>query len=254
MVWVFQKAVIPKMLLMLLTLLGPAVALAAAPAPQIAILIDDMGYRHADCWAALRLPDPVAFSFLPHAPHTRRLVGEAQAQGRDILLHIPMENQHKAMTGLGPGALMADMPQPELSAILREDLALLPEAIGVNNHMGSLLTAQRQPMGWVMTLLKAHGGLFFLDSRTTGQSVAGRIATEHGLPTLQRDIFLDNEKTESHVAQQFQALVAAAKRKGTAIAIGHPHPATLAVLRRELARLPAYGVRLIRLNALLLAK
>ena len=221
---------------------------AAAAPPAVAVLLDDMGNDPAADRAALALPGPLAYAFLPHAPHTRRLAELAHRLGKEVLLHLPMEAVERRP--LGGGALTLDMDREALARTLRQDLAAVPHAIGVNNHMGSLLTRHPGHMTWLMEELARLGGLFFVDSRTTAATVAERMAAEQGLPHLRRDVFLDHDPRPEAVRAQFRRLVALARRRGTALAIGHPHPATLAVLREMLPDLEPLGVRLLPLSRL----
>jgi polysaccharide deacetylase 2 family uncharacterized protein YibQ len=169
--------------------------------------------------------------------------------GREVIVHIPME----ARTGnrLGPGGLTTSMSQREVEHAVRASLASVPGARGVSNHMGSLLTPQRRPMSWIMETMRAHGGLYFVDSHTVPESVASRVARESGLIATKRDVFLDHDPRELEIARQFRRLVDLAHERGTALGIGHPYPETLAVLERELRRLDRYAVRLVSLVDLL---
>lgn len=236
-------------------LLFSAAALAAEPsaAPAIGIIIDDVGYRYREDLAALQLPGPVAFAILPHSPHAEEMSARAALSGKEVLLHLPMEADREAQNRfLGPGGLMLDMSREQFAAALRLNLASVPDAIGVNNHMGSLLTRHAGRMQWLMEQLRADGK-FYVDSVTSSLSVAGEVAQRMHVPSLSRDVFLDNEQDTPNIRAQFDELVATARRKGAALAIGHPHPETIAVLREKLAQLDSYGVRLVGVRQLLLA-
>src|SRR5690606_32302890 len=114
-----------------------------------------------------------------------------------------------------------------------ENLASVPHARGVNNHMGSLITRHPGHMTWLMQSL-ARDGLFFVDSYTHPQSVALEMAREGGIPTARRDVFLDHVPEPEAIAFQFRRLVSRAKRNGQAIGIGHPSPETLEFLQAAL--------------------
>lgn len=221
------------------------VATALDPRPAVCIVIDDIGNLQQLGRRALHLPGTVTCSFLPNTPYARELADEAGPLGREIILHVPMQSVHHIP--LGPGGLTAEMGRSELLRTMRDNLAALPQAHGVSNHMGSLLTRRAEAMGWVMESIRAgYGdGRFFLDSVTTPSSIAWRAAEAQRIPTFRRDIFLDNEPKAQEVRRQFEALVAEAQRKGTALAIGHPHPETLAVLEELLPTLERRGVRLV---------
>jgi hypothetical protein len=243
--------------LLLLPLLAALSIVSAATAaepgtPVISIIIDDVGYRHRQDREALELPGPLAFAILPHSPHAAEMSALAIRGGKDVLLHLPMEAMKPEQNRfLGPGGLTFDMDREEFTNTLRGNFVSVPDAIGVNNHMGSLLTGHAGRMEWLMDFLRTNGK-FYVDSMTSNRSVAGAVAVEMDVPNLSRDVFLDNHQDAGNIRDQFQELIAAAHRKGAALAIGHPHPETIAVLREELAQLDYHGVELIGLRELLL--
>jgi polysaccharide deacetylase 2 family uncharacterized protein YibQ len=194
----------------------------------VAIIIDDMGYQPAVGRQLLALPLPLSFSFLPLGPHTKELAAVAQGKKRDILLHLPLEATDRKVDP-GPGALTVAMGEQELGQRFAEDLATVPMAIGINNHMGSRFTEQRPAMTAFLTLVRQRG-LFFLDSRTSSKSIGCEVAKETGVPCLSRHLFLDNEPEKAAIIKQLDALLALAEKNGWAVGIGHPHPATLAAL------------------------
>ena len=225
----------------------------AEPRPRIAIIIDDIGYRAALDARALELPQPVAIAVLPGSPHARRMAATAAAQSRDVLVHLPMQPLERpdALDGYAPVALRLSTTADELHAIVAGALAAVPEARGINNHMGSLLTQQPAHMRWLMQTLACRRNMFFIDSYTTPDSVAMAEARRQFVPTARRDVFLDDAPDAASVRAQFHRLVAMAHRRGQALAIGHPQPETLAVLEQELAALDAHGVTLVPATALL---
>lgn len=234
-------------------LLGADVGLAQEhmhPRPAIGIIIDDLGYNGQDGLRALALPGPLAYSVLPHTPAAVMLAEKAHELGKDVLLHLPMEALDRNRL-LGEGAIMSAMTRQEVFDTIVGNLASVPHAIGVNNHMGSLLTTERQPMQWVMEALHGQGNLIYVDSRTTTRTVARIAAHDQQLPFLSRDVFLDNEGGEDYVRRQFQELIARARQEGHALAIGHPRDDTLRVLEEVLPILDRQGVRLVRLPELL---
>ena len=220
-----------------------------AQRPVIAIIIDDLGNSSRD-EIAIALPGAVACSFLPHTPHTPRLAKLAHANNKEVMLHAPMQAMHHNQK-LGPGRLMLDMTESEFVKTLQADLAAVPHVQGVNNHMGSLLTQHPGHMLWLMQEMNRHGDLFFVDSRTTAQSVAKMVANENQVPSLTRDIFLDAEQGEAFVHQQFDRLLNIARRHGSALAIGHPYPATMKVLKQRLLALESENVDLVPVSTLL---
>ncbi|MBR7887703.1 divergent polysaccharide deacetylase family protein [Marinomonas sp. A79] len=220
------------------------------PQARIAILIDDLGYNRQGMTASLALPTEVALAILPSTPYAQKTAVGAQQQQRITLLHAPMENLRNLK--LGPGGLYASMTEQELKATLSKDLDGLPGIQGVNNHMGSLLTAKADSMAWVMETLKGRS-LFFIDSLTNPKSVAKQTAEDYGLKTVSRDVFLDNIRTEKAIDRQFSRLITLARRHGSALAIGHPYPETTAYLKKRLKQLRQEGVRLVPLSDVLVS-
>lgn len=234
-------------------LLGLLLAASAAAEPQggnpvISIIIDDIGDRLGPGQAVVALPGPVACAFLPHTPHAASLARAAHAAGKEVMLHLPLQSTDN--DPLGPGGITLDMDRAQFDRVLAADLAAIPHVSGVNNHMGSLLTRHPGHMTWLMQAL-AGRGLFFVDSRTTPLTVALQMAREVGVPALRRHVFLDHDPSPAAVAEQFDRLVALARRDGQAIAIGHPYGSTLAVLRARLPGLKADGVDLIPIRDML---
>ncbi len=228
---------------------------AASPSPsppggprshsRIAIVIDDMGYQRRIGARLINLELPLSFAFLPQAPFTGALCSQAVARGRDILLHLPMQPED-AQWDPGPGALFVDMNASQIREVLEQDLAALPGVIGVNNHMGSRFTRDAAAMGILLALLKERR-LFFLDSLTTPASVGANMARRLGVPTLRRDVFLDNEQDERAINRQLALLIDRAQLRGWAVGIAHPKPVTLAVLA---AFRPPAGMEVVPLHQL----
>jgi polysaccharide deacetylase 2 family uncharacterized protein YibQ len=218
------------------------VAGAAQGDPQIAIIIDDVGNDYAKARQVLDLPTGVTVAILPGLHNSKRIARLAHGQGREVMLHQPMESIHQRK--LGPGGLTLQHSPDEIQSVLVQNLASVPHVAGINNHMGSLLTRNPDSMRWFMNALKQKD-LFFIDSRTDGGSHAETIAREHGLHTARRDVFLDNDPSPEAVHAQLAAVLELAQQRGSAIAIGHPHPATLAALQTVLPHWQAQGVRLV---------
>lgn len=215
---------------------------APAKTAKIIIIIDDVGNNKALGLRTLELKGRITPSFLPHSPNAPYLAKRAHELGKEIMLHVPMSNLSDME--LGPGGLTSEQSQDELVATLQKAIQSIPHVQGVNNHMGSELTQMQQPMNWVMQELNCHN-LYFVDSRTSGKSVAYATAKSHDLAHLGRDVFLDNEQNEAYVEKAFDRLVRIAKRKGLAIAIGHPYPTTLSYLEKVIPRLDAMGIELV---------
>lgn len=225
-----------------------ATHLDSAPAqqtlPAIGLIIDDLGEQRAAGERALALPGAVACAFLPHTPHARRQARHARENGHEVLLHLPLEPESPRASPI-PTRLNRDSGRPELRRRLDAALDSVPHAAGVNNHQGSLLTQSAAHMDWLMAALAQRGSLYFVDSRTTPRSLAYARARAEGVAAAARDVFLDVDADADAVRRQWQRLLRLARRRGSALAIGHPYPSTLEVLERELPRLAAAGVRLV---------
>lgn len=216
-------------------------------APRIAIVIDDMGLDLANSRRALTLPPTVTLSFIPYATRLHDQTKAARTAGHELLLHMPMEPVGSANPG--PGALLTGLTPDELRLRLDTALASFTGFDGVNNHMGSKFTADRSGMELVMDELQPRH-IFFFDSMTSAKSVGARVATERSVPTITRDVFLDDDQTPKLIARQLDAAEHIARRKGYAVAIGHPHPATLDALESWLPEAEKRGVVFVPLKSL----
>ncbi len=238
-------------LMIVVVLLLPAAVIAETvkSKPSIAIIIDDMGDKLGWGKKVVALPGRVTLSFLPHTPHSKILANKANASGKEIMLHLPMETE----TGrsLGPGGLTLHMTEKELRSTTTKALESVPHVKGINNHMGSLLTRHPGAMEWFMRVVKESGDLYFVDSRTTIRTIARQIALKQGLASTRRDVFLDNVRDKKSIGKEFKRLLRLAKKNGSAIGIGHPYPETLAVLRKELPNLGAKGIRLMPVSQII---
>ncbi len=200
--------------------------------PLVSIVIDDMGYHRSTDRMLIELPAPLGFSFLPYGPYTKKYARLAHSLGKDVLIHIPMEPMEKDVNP-GPGTLKVQMSPGEIADIVAREISLVPYAIGANNHMGSYFTTQKDPMDAVLVELKRHG-LFFLDSRTTKDTVAYTEARHLDVPALERHVFLDYARGVATVEHSLKRLVTISKKRGYAVAIGHPFKETLLVLKKDL--------------------
>lgn len=214
---------------------------------QVAIVIDDIGWRKSDV-EVLSLPKEVTFSVLPHTPFANVLAHEGRKQGRDILLHVPMEASNGKL--MGPGGLDVDMNQAQIRESLRSSIADIPYAVGINNHMGSKFTESEQSMSWALEFLNENN-LFFLDSLTSRRSQGQKIADGLNMPYLQRHIFLDNHLDDAYLEKQFQEIFKYAKTHRRIVAIAHPHPESVAALNRLIPSLSKQGIELVKITELL---
>lgn len=224
-------------------------ALYVAPsyAAKIALIIDDIGYRQTD-EAVLSLPSTVTLSVLPHTPLGQKLAKAGHSKGHEIMLHLPMQ----ALNGkaLGSGGLTNGMNEAQIRASVLSAIANIPFAKGANNHMGSLLTQLDSPMLWVMQSLKQHQ-LYFVDSMTTKFSKAGEKADQLGVPTLKRQLFLDNNVSKQALEKQFTLMISHAHIQGSLVVIAHPYPETMHFLKANLPQLDAEGIELVPVSDLL---
>ncbi|MFB3073396.1 MAG: divergent polysaccharide deacetylase family protein [bacterium] len=222
--------------------------------PRVAIVIDDLGVSLKAAQTLLGIPQPLTFAVLPKLTHSREIAEAAAAAGRDVLLHLPMEPLDYPEKDPGPGALFKSMTSEAMVEVLKEDLAAVPKAVGVNNHMGSRLTEDEEVMRLILTMLKERR-LFFLDSYTSPRSVVSEVARELGVPTASRHVFLDHEpEGADYVAAQIDRLIAVARRHGEAIGIGHPRPSTIAALQEHLPKLAEAGITVVPLSTLIAAR
>lgn len=198
--------------------------------PRIAIIIDDLGHDFGLAKSFMALDFPVSIAVLPRAPATKRIVETAQQRKREILLHLPMESEAHSHLEAGAGALLTSMDEKEIVTLFEEHLSRVPGAVGVNNHMGSRFTRSEPHMATLMGELKRRG-LFYLDSRTTPETVSMEIAAKAGVAAAERSVFLDNELKQEAMAFQLKRLLAMGRHSGKAVGIGHPHPETLRFLK-----------------------
>ncbi|MCG6899540.1 MAG: divergent polysaccharide deacetylase family protein [Gammaproteobacteria bacterium] len=219
--------------------------------PGIALIIDDLGNQRELGMRAVMLPGPVACAFLPYGPLTKALASQAYAYHKEIMLHLPMQAVDQGNARVDEGTLTLDMTEQQFTDALAHEIAAVPYVSGLNNHKGSLLTRHPGNMAWLMQAINERGDLFFVDSRTTKETVASQLATEYGVPNISRNVFLDNDPDPEAVRLQFRKLIAIAKRDGTALGIGHPQTGTLDVLREELENLQRYGVQLLPVSRLI---
>jgi len=230
-----------------------ASSVSAEPLPKIAIIIDDLGWQLAAAERAINLPGPVTCSVLPQTPRGSEIAVKAYNNGKDVLLHLPLQPMSR-QAAADPGGITLDMSRHRFAEIFAADLATVPHAVGINNHRGSLLTRHPGHMRWLMEEIGARDGLFFVDSYTTHLSVALSIAEESGIPARRRDVFLDTDASPESVAREFERLKKLARRRGAAIGIGHPYPTTLAFLEEALPELQAEGFQLVGIRELVLGR
>lgn len=214
--------------------------------PAIAVVIDDLGLNRRGTAALNRLRAPLTLAFLPYAPDLGEQTRAARAAGHELLVHVPMEPRSEDWPG--PNALTSQLGPAELVSRLRSHLRSFRGFVGVNNHMGSLLTADPGRMAILMAELRQRD-LLFLDSRTTPASVAAREAERTLVPFAERDVFIDNDLEVESVLRALAHAENIARRQGDAVAMGHPHDVTIEALKRWLPILDARGIALVPISA-----
>jgi polysaccharide deacetylase 2 family uncharacterized protein YibQ len=228
------------------------VSVVSAPGPaeggRIALVIDDLGHSVADLETVEHLGVPLSYAVLPYEEETEQVVSALHEQGAEVLLHLPMEPANGEDPG--PGALRLGMTPEQIRHLTLAALRAVPGAVGVNNHMGSGLSADERSMKTILGLLSGRG-LFFLDSRTSARSVGYKVAIGLGVPAAERQVFLDPDTRPEAIREQFHRLLGLARTRGAAVAIGHPHPETLAVLADEIPKAKALGYEFVPVSYLL---
>lgn len=218
--------------------------------PLMTIIMDDLGRSVQTAEVLASLPELVTFAVLPDEPHAAEVAEIAHAAGHEVLLHVPMEPQGYPAVNPGAGALFVAQDDGEIRRRFDLLLAKVPHVVGSNNHMGSRFTEDARALSPVMESAKEKG-LFFIDSRTTGKSRVAEVAKRFGVPTMNRDVFLDNVADVEAITREIDRLVNKARRQGSAIGICHPYPETLEALRRELPEIRGRGVAVVPVAVLL---
>ncbi len=213
--------------------------------PEIAVMIDDLGLNRHNTAALNQLKAPLTLAFLPYADGLPEQTKAARAAGHELMLHVPMEPIGTDWPG--PDALLTSLSPSDFLSRFRTQLRSFRGFVGVNNHMGSLLTADRDKMDELMTELKARG-LLFVNSRTTSKTVAATEAQRLGVPHAERDVFLDNDANLDAIRRQLAAVERIARHRGVAVAIGHPHDLTIEALRGWLPTLEERGFVLVPIS------
>ncbi len=217
------------------------------PIGRVAIVVDDLGRSLAEVERLLALRVPLSFAVLPWESQTRQVVARLRQARVEILCHLPMEAS--GGQNPGPNAIFERLSAERIEALTAAALDETPGAVGVNNHMGSQITADEIAMGAILRVV-GRRGLFFLDSRTTAASVADALARSAGIASARRDVFLDGVRDPNAIRSRFSELVALARQNGAAIGIAHPYAETLTVLESEVAAARGSGVRFVPVSAL----
>jgi polysaccharide deacetylase 2 family uncharacterized protein YibQ len=214
---------------------------------KVVIIIDDMGMSHKHSMDMINMDAPLTLAFLPYAPNLETMTQKARARGHELMIHMPMEPMKPGMD-LGSISLLSSMDEAQMLEQLNKAFNSFEGYVGINNHMGSRLTQNEDAMRVVMKAL-AQRGLLFVDSKTINSSIAARVAAGYGLDHAERDVFLDHHETDEFVASALAQLEVIARRKGYAIAIGHPKAVTVNGLKKWLPTLEAKGLTLVPVSA-----
>jgi len=210
----------------------------------IVLILDDVGFDHQPIDEAMRIDPNVNFSILPNGSEARTFADRLHARGFELLCHLPMEPIDYPKQQPGANAIFTSMSDAEIAATTRRNVDAVPNARGVNNHMGSRATLDSRVMRDVLNALPKE--LYFIDSKTSGGSIAGRMAKEMNIPTASRNVFLDDVQSERAVRRQVEMLSEIAEERGVAVGIGHPYPVTIRVLNELAPSLRARGFRFVR--------
>jgi polysaccharide deacetylase 2 family uncharacterized protein YibQ len=231
--------------------IAPPSSMARKTQKKVALVIDDMGNDLEFLQELINLGVPLTVAVLPEAPYASQTAQLAQEKGLEVIIHLPLEALNGQVGYAGAdGLIRASMSAEEIRAILEKDLSLLPQAVGLNNHMGSRATADRYLMEIILDFLKEKN-LFFLDSKTTPRSIAYDLAIKKKIPALSRNVFLDADENHLQVKERLAELLHYALKNGQAVGIGHPFPETLEVLRSYRAEAERLGLEPVKLSSLL---
>lgn len=215
--------------------------------PQIAIIIDDLGYQRTQSEELLAIGRPLSYAVIPNTPYAKVIAADIVLAEQELMLHVPMQTISERKWEQG---LTENMTASEFNVQINTMLNDYPHAKGINNHGGSLLTQNNEKMQWLMASLQPRG-LYFVDSRTTSASVARDVAMQNKVQSLSRDVFLDNDKNMEAIAKKFERVKQLATKNGHAIAIGHPYRSTIDFLVLHLPEVEAQGFDLVFVSDLL---
>jgi polysaccharide deacetylase 2 family uncharacterized protein YibQ len=217
----------------------------SAPLGKVALIMDDMGNSPEALEELLDLGEPLTVAILPYSPHALETAQRAHEKGLEVLLHLPLEslNGNGSETGT-EGLIRSGMGETEIRSILEDELDRIPFVRGVNNHMGSKITADAGMMRAILQPIRERG-LFFLDSRTTANSVAYDVAVDMGIPAASRQVFLDADGDAGRIRERLLELFRIARRDGRAVGICHPFRETLRTLKENFRLLRSYGLEVV---------
>ena len=209
---------------------------------NIVIIIDDFGYRDDNVSEGfLSLDADITFAIIPGHQNSKVFAAKADQNGYEVIVHMPMESTNETR-GEKEYKLTTSMTSDEIESKVEEVISEFPEAVGMNNHQGSKATSDKRIMNIVGNVLKRHGK-YFIDSRTSSETVAETTMRSRCVPTIRRHVFLDNENQKNKIREQLYKLADKAELKGLAVGIGHAKTNTLKVLKQEIPRLKEHGFK-----------
>ena len=191
----------------------------AAPGAKLVIIFDDGGQNLNQLEKCVSLPFPVTVAVLPRLAHSKEAAVRVRASGKELILHQPMQSVNQNVNP-GEGAIKPGMSEDEIRALLFQNINEIAPVTGMNNHEGSLITANAEQMSYVMKACSDEG-IYFLDSRTNVETKVPYVARELGYSYYERNVFLDNKKVRADIISEIMKGVAIANKKGVAIMIGH---------------------------------
>ena len=222
----------------------------AALRPKIALVIDDLGGERLIARELLQWDIPVTFSILPFTPYAKTIAKEAHQKGKEVILHIPMEPHGYPKVKPGEGGLLEEMNEESLRRQLIKDIEAVPYIKGASNHMGSRLMEDHEKVKIVLSELKRRK-LYFLDSRTTPQTVGIHEAQSIGVKTMERSLFIDHSLDEEDIKEKIEKLIRLSLSNGKAIGIGHPHASTIKSIKEMIPKIKEKGIELVPLSAVI---
>lgn len=220
--------------------------------PKIVIVIDDLGPAVKRTQEITDLPGPLTLAFLPYASQLDKKISSAKDQGHEILIHMPMQPMSDKVNP-GPMTLKEDLSAEDLNRFIDDAFLAVKGAVGLNNHMGSRFTKNKEAVDKLMDKLSKKGALF-LDSRTTPETVCVEAATKYNVPVVSRDVFLDHKHDKAFIKDAISNVERISKKYGQVIAIGHPNELTIKALDEWIPRAKAQGFQFVPLSALVKEK
>lgn len=220
---------------------------------ELAILIDDFGYGGEGTEEMLDLPIPFTVAVMPFSKQTEADAEAVRQAGKEVFIHMPMESLTGKKEWVGEKGVFRDMTEAEIKTRVEEAFSILPDAEGLNNHMGSAIMEDQRSLSAVMDVLKEKNVLF-VDSMTTAKSLGRTIAGQKGVTFLGRDVFLDSTDSVEEVKKNLRKAAEVSLEKGYALAIGHVGPeggmVTVQAIQELIPELEEAGITFVTVSDL----